>query len=247
MAAAPQRQARVKLRIATWNMHAGVGLDGRFAPARIARVLEELDADIVALQEFGSRRAFDMLARLEQAAGARGIAMPTFSKFGCDFGNVVLSRLPVLASACIDLACDRREPRNAVDLVVDAGAAGRLRVVATHLGLGRAERESQLTRLDAVLGEAGREPTVLLGDFNAWRSRALARFEAAFGRARAPATFPSPFPLAALDRILVAPAAVLLALDVHRSRIARIASDHLPLVATLDIGNSPSNRPSVAW
>lgn len=229
----------MKLRVATWNMHAGVGLDGRFAPERIARVLAELDADIVALQEFGSRRAYDMLARLEQAAGARGIAMRTFSKLGCDFGNVVLSRLPVLASACIDLACDRREPRNAVDLLVDARPAGTLRVVATHLGLGRGERQSQLARLEALLGDAGRAPTVLLGDFNEWRPRALARFETAFGRSRAPATFPSPFPLAALDRILVAPAASLVALDVHRSRTARIASDHLPLVATLEWPNPP--------
>ncbi len=229
----------MKLRVATWNMHAGVGLDGRFAPERIARVLAELDADIVALQEFGSRRAYDMLARLEQAAGARGIAMRTFSKLGCDFGNVVLSRLPVLASACIDLACDRREPRNAVDLVVDARPAGTLRVVATHLGLGRRERQSQLARLDALLGDAGRAPTVLLGDFNEWRPRALARFETAFGRAPTPATFPAPFPLAALDRILVAPAASLVALDVHRSRTARIASDHLPLVATLEWPNPP--------
>ena len=229
----------MKLRVATWNMHAGVGLDGRFAPERIARVLAELDADIVALQEFGSRRAYDMLARLEQAAGARGIAMRTFSKLGCDFGNVVLSRLPVLASACIDLACDRREPRNAVDLLVDARPAGTLRVVATHLGLGRRERQSQLARLDALLGDAGRAPTVLLGDFNEWRPRALARFETAFGRAPTPATFPAPFPLAALDRILVAPAASLVALDVHRSRTARIASDHLPLVATLEWPNPP--------
>lgn len=229
----------MKLRVATWNMHAGVGLDGRFAPERIARVLAELDADIVALQEFGSRRAYDMLARLEQAAGARGIAMRTFSKLGCDFGNVVLSRLPVLASACIDLACDRREPRNAVDLVVDARPAGTLRVVATHLGLGRRERQSQLARLEALLGDAGRAPTVLLGDFNEWRPRALARFETAFGRAPTPATFPAPFPLAALDRILVAPAASLVALDVHRSRTARIASDHLPLVATLEWPNPP--------
>ena len=238
MAATP-RESHVKLRIATWNMHAGVGLDGRFAPERIARVLDELDADIVALQEFGSRRAFDMLARLEQAAGARGIAMPTFSKLGCDFGNVVLSRLPVLASTCIDLACDRREPRNAVDLVVDAGPARTLRVVATHLGLGRGERQSQFARLDALLGDAGRAPTVLLGDFNEWRPRALARFEPRFGRAPTPATFPAPFPLAALDRILVAPAASLVALDVHRSRTARIASDHLPLVATLQWPNLP--------
>jgi endonuclease/exonuclease/phosphatase family metal-dependent hydrolase len=235
MEPAPRRHATVKLRIATWNMHGGVGLDGRFAPGRIARVLAELDADIVALQEFGSRRAFDMLAHLEQAAGARGIAMPTFSRHGCDFGNVVLSRLAVLTSACVDLACGRREPRNVVDLVVDAGRAGSLRVMATHLGLGRAERGEQFARLDDALRDATHLPTVLLGDFNEWRPRSLARFTADVARMRAPATFPSPFPVAALDRIYVAPATALVELSVHRSRTARIASDHLPLVATLDL------------
>lgn len=225
----------MRLRIATWNMHAGVGLDGRFSPGRIARVLGELDVDLVALQEFGSRRGFDMLAHLEQAAAARGIAMPTFSKRGCDFGNVVLSRLEVLSSACIDLACDRREPRNAADLVVDAGGGRPLRVLATHLGLRRAERGEQFARLDTALRDAAHLPTVLLGDFNEWCLRVPARFTAGAARPRTPATFPAPFPLAALDRILVAPGDALIELSAHRSRTARVASDHLPLVATLDL------------
>ena len=225
----------MKLRIASWNMHAGVGLDGRFAPERTARVLAELDADVVALQEFGSRRAFDMLAHLEQAAGARGISMPTFSRHGCDFGNVVLSRLEVRSSACIDLACDRREPRNAVDLVIEGQGAGLIRIVATHLGLRRAERAEQFARLGAALCDASCLPTVLLGDFNEWRPRTLARFTDDVARMRAPATYPSPFPVAALDRIYVAPATALVELSVHRTRTARNASDHLPLVATLDL------------
>jgi endonuclease/exonuclease/phosphatase family metal-dependent hydrolase len=222
----------MRLRIASWNMHAGVGLDGRFAPGRIARVLGELDADLVALQEFGSRRDFDMLAHLEQAAAARGIAMPTFSRHGCDFGNVVLSRLEVLSSACIDLACDRREPRNAVDLVVDAGGHA-LRVVATHLGLRGTERCEQLARIAAVLHGATAPGIVLLGDFNDWRTAVPAALSGLFGPSRAPPTFPSPYPVAALDRIWIAPADVLVALEPHRSRTARVASDHLPLVATL--------------
>jgi len=225
----------MRLRVATWNIHAGVGLDGRFAPGRVARVLGEIDADLVALQEFGSRRGFDLLAHLEQAAAARGIAMPTFSKHGCDFGNVVLSRLDVLSSACIDLACGGREPRNAVDLVVDAGGGQPLRVLATHLGLRRAERGEQFARLDMALRDAAHLPTVLLGDFNEWRLRVPSRFAAGGACRRVPATFPAPLPLAALDRILVAPGDALVELSVHRSRTARVASDHLPLVATLDL------------
>jgi endonuclease/exonuclease/phosphatase family metal-dependent hydrolase len=225
----------IRLRIASWNMHAGVGLDGRFAPQRIAGVIAELDADLVALQEFGSRNAFDMLAHVEQAARARGISMPTFIRHGCDFGNVVLSRLEVVSHACHPLGVDRREPRNAIDLVVDAHGRS-LRIIATHLGLRHAERREQLARLGATLQRDTPMPTVLLGDFNDWRPRTPDELAAFFGGAsRAPPTFPSPCPIAALDRIWAAPASMLLELVVHRSRAARIASDHLPLVATIEL------------
>jgi len=239
MAPAPRGRRRVRLRIASWNMHAGVGLDGRFDPGRIARVLGELDADIVALQEVGSRRGFDMLAHLEQAAAARGIAMPTYRRRGCDFGNVVLSRLEVQSSACIDLACDRREPRNAVDVVVAAGGRP-LRVIATHLGLRSAERGEQLTRLARALRTPAGQATVVLGDFNDWRAAMPAALAGFLDPSRAPPTFPSPCPVAALDRIWATPGNVLATLEPHRSRTARIASDHLPLVATLDWPQDPA-------
>lgn len=222
----------MRVRVATWNMHGGVGLDGRFAPFRIARVLGELDADVVAVQEFGSRRGFDMLACLERAARARGTVMPTFRQRGCDFGNVVLSRLEVLTSACIDLACGGREPRNAVDLVLAAGGQP-LRVVATHLGLRASERRRQLARLAAALQPAQAAATVLLGDFNDWRRGVPVELAGVFEALTAPPTFPSPCPLAALDRIWVEPRAAQVSLEVHRSRTARVASDHLPLVVTI--------------
>jgi endonuclease/exonuclease/phosphatase family metal-dependent hydrolase len=225
-----------RLRVATWNMHGGVGLDGRFAPARVAQVVGELDADVVALQEFGSRLAtFDMRAHLESAGTARAIVMPTFQKHGCDFGNVVLTRWPARDVACHAIGVDRREPRNAIDLVVDHGG-GSLRVVASHFGLRGAERATQIERLLALFDAADARPTVLLGDFNEWRPRsALRRFDRHFGMALAPATFPSPFPVSALDRIWVAPADACVGLRAHRSRAARVASDHLPLVATLEL------------
>lgn len=225
-----------RLRIASWNMHGGVGLDGRFSPSRIARVVGELDADVIALQEFGSRRAgFDLLAQLENATASRAIVMPTMRKHGCDFGNVVLSRWPVRDVACHVLDVDRREPRNAVDLLIDH-PAGALRIVASHLGMRIAERRMQIARLRALLGAASVEPSVLLGDFNAWRGRnALRGFDEWSGMSTAPATFPSPCPVAALDRIWVAPASACVELRVHKSRTARIASDHLPLLATLEL------------
>jgi endonuclease/exonuclease/phosphatase family metal-dependent hydrolase len=226
-----------RLRVATWNMHGGVGIDGRFVPARIARVIAELDADIVALQEFGSRRAaFDMRTHLEGAGGARAIVMPTFSKHGSDFGNVLMSRFPAGRATRRDLGLARREPRNAIDVIVES-PAGPLRVIATHLGLRAAERFRQVAMLRRELEIPLSLPTVLLGDFNEWRPAGgvLRELDAHFGMSRALRTFPSPCPVAALDRIWVSPASACVELSVHRSRTARVASDHLPLVATIEL------------
>ncbi len=224
-----------RLRVATWNMHGGVGLDGRFTPQRIARVIRELDADVIALQEFGSRRpAFDMRAHVEHAASARAIVMPTFDKYGSDFGNAVLSRLPMRDVTCHGFDVAGCEPRNAIDLVIEHDG-GPLRVIATHLGLRAAERREQIARMCAVLDVPSEEPVILLGDFNEWRPRALLDLDSRFGMSAAPKTFPSPCPVAALDRIWVAPARSCVDLRVHKSRATRFASDHLPLVATLEL------------
>jgi endonuclease/exonuclease/phosphatase family metal-dependent hydrolase len=222
--------SEMHMRIATWNMHRGVGLDGRFDPQRIARVIAELDADVVALQEFHSRGCFDMRAHLEAAGAAHAIVMPTFCKRGNEFGNAVLTRWPVRAVTCHALDVGRREPRNAIDVVIDQGEVT-VRVVATHLGLRATERRIQVGNLLSLLGDTSALPTVLLGDFNAWQPRSLRDIDKCLGASPAPPTFPSPFPLVAFDRIW-APA--MADLHVHSSRTSRIASDHLPVVATLE-------------
>ncbi|MEO7431136.1 MAG: endonuclease/exonuclease/phosphatase family protein [Dokdonella sp.] len=224
------------MRIATWNMHAGVGLDRRFDPDRIARVINELDADVVALQEFGSRGAFDMCAHLQAACAMHMIVAPTFLKRGSDFGNALLTRSPPRDVVVHALGVDTREPRNAIDLRVDLDG-GDWRLVATHLGLRTSERRIQVGKLVSLLGDVREQPTVLLGDFNEWSARgALATIDQRFGMTASPKTFPSLFPLSALDRIWIAPATACAERSVHRSRLARLASDHLPLVAALTPG-----------
>ena len=224
-----------RVRVATWNMHGGVGLDGRFDPGRIARVIGELDADIIALQEVHSRDSFDMHAHLQTIGFEYLVVMPTFRKHAHEFGNAVLTRWPPRDTASHSLAIARREPRNAIDLVVDHGGVA-LRIVATHLGLRSAERSEQVARILEWFDRTPTQPTVLLGDFNAWRARSLRDIDVRFDMSTAPSTFPSPLPIVAFDRIWVSPAAACQDLHVHASRVARIASDHLPLVATLELG-----------
>jgi endonuclease/exonuclease/phosphatase family metal-dependent hydrolase len=221
--------------IASYNTHGAIGIDRRFAPDRIARVLAEIDADIVALQELELRASgFDMLAYLQRETGFHAIAGPTWHSTDREFGNGLLTRFPIVSVARVKLDVARREPRGAIDAVVDCDGAP-LRVIATHLGLRPAERREQVRRLLDTVRSGPALPTVLLGDLNEWflRGRPLRWLHEHFGESPAYATFPSPLPLLALDRIWSSPASLLRRVRVHRSRLARRASDHLPLVAKL--------------
>jgi endonuclease/exonuclease/phosphatase family metal-dependent hydrolase len=221
--------------IVSYNTHGAIGIDRRFAPERIARVLAEIGADIVALQELELRvNGFDMLAFLQRETGFHAIAGPTIRSTDRDFGNGLLTRFPIVSVDQVKLDVARREPRGAIDAVVDCDGAP-LRVIATHLGLRPAERREQVRRLLDIVRAGRALPTVLLGDLNEWflRGRPLRWLHEHFGESPAHATFPSPLPLLALDRIWSSPASLLRRVRVHRSRLAQRASDHLPLVARL--------------
>jgi len=221
--------------IVSYNTHAAIGMDRRFAPDRIARVLAEIKPDIVALQELPLRvNGFDMLAYLEGETGFHAIAGPTIRHVEHDFGNGLLTRFPIVSASQVKLDVDRREPRGAIDALLDCNGAP-LRVIATHLGLRPSERRVQVRRLLDTLRAGPEVPTVLLGDLNEWflHGRPLRWLREHFGESPAHATFPSPMPLLALDRIWSSPASLLRRVRVHRSKLARRASDHLPLVARI--------------
>lgn len=234
---APQR-ARTPwpLTIATYNIHAAVGADGRYAPDRIIDVLHELQADIIALQEvpLGGTAADNVLAIVADATGyesAEGAACTTPER---RYGNAVLSRWPILSVRAIDLSFGSREPRGALDADVECDG-DLLRVVATHLGLRPAERRHQIRRLLDVF-DTEEMPVILLGDINEWFiwGKALRPLVSHFQAVPAPATFPSRWPVFALDRIWIRPRHRLVHVEVHNTPLARVASDHLPLIAHID-------------
>ncbi|MES2562409.1 MAG: endonuclease/exonuclease/phosphatase family protein [Pseudomonadota bacterium] len=229
--------ARTAVRVASYNTHGGVGRDGHFVPKRIAAVLKEIDADIIALQEVESRRTgFDMLGYLQQETGFTAIAGPTLLRNGADYGNGLLTRFSVLSVKRIDLCVARCEPRGALDVELDCGGTS-MRVLATHLGLRPAERREQIQRLLRVLESDRPLPTMLMGDINEWFlwGRPLRWMHKHFQHTPSPATFPSGYPVFALDRVWVKPRSLLRAIGVHRTPLASIASDHLPLTAELDL------------
>jgi endonuclease/exonuclease/phosphatase family metal-dependent hydrolase len=230
----------LKIRLASYNIHLGIGRDGEFNPARIAQVIDELDADAVALQEvsLGAGR-FNMLDFLSKRCGLTAIAGPTLVTPSGEYGNAILTRMPPGDVHRWNLSVGAREPRGAID--AHFHHHGRtLRVIATHLGLRPAERRRQIRLLLKIVEKDNRFPTVLLGDVNEWFlwGRPLRWMHRHFKPTPSPATFPSGRPLFALDRIWVDPRRALQSIAVHASAIARVASDHLPIVARFDFDSA---------
>ena len=221
------------LTVATYNIHGAVGTDGCLAPQRIADVLREIDADVIALQEvpLGGAGLPNVLTLLQQATGFHAVEGPTEDGPGRRYGNAVLSRYPIIATRCIDLSFGSREPRGALDADIDCHGHP-LRVIATHLGLRPAERRHQI-RLLLQAFDTDRMPVILTGDLNEWFvwGRPLRWLVSHFEAAPAPRTFPSRFPVFSLDRLWISPRHRLVEVRVHASPLARLASDHLPLIA----------------
>ncbi len=235
------------LAVATYNVHSCIGIDGRHDPGRVATVIRGLEADIIALQEVDARDRpsgyLDQWTFLGAATGTQaipGISLRTHRNL---FGNALLSRHPVRAVRLHDLSVSGREPRGAID--ADIEIDGRVvRIVATHLGLRQGERRRQAEFLLKILAhtpvEVGppRVATLVLGDLNEWRRGAkssitsLIRWSGA-PPTSSPASFPARYPLLPLDRVLIHGGLALVECRVDRSPVARKASDHLPVRATL--------------
>lgn len=222
---------------ATYNVHRCRGRDGSESPERIVDVLRELDADLIGLQEVGT--TFDGEARLFELASKlhlNATAIPLVDR-GMDWqGNALLTRFPILHTDRICVSVPGREPRAMLEAVVAVGDL-RLRVLVVHFGLSYGERRRQVhTLLDAIRTTSA-DLSIVLGDFNEWRPRnfTVARLNDALGHTRAWRSFPTPFPLLALDRIWALPGEVLRASGVLRSPAAKVASDHFPVWAELDL------------
>jgi endonuclease/exonuclease/phosphatase family metal-dependent hydrolase len=155
--------------LATYNIHACIGSDGHFAPERIVNVLKEMNADITALQEVEQHElnGEDLLDYLGEKTKLIAITGPTLLRHNRYYGNALLTRLPVLVANQIDLTISGREPRSALDVILDFHDQ-LMRVVATHLGLNPRERHHQTRQLLALLKAPSADISVLMGDLNEW-------------------------------------------------------------------------------
>jgi endonuclease/exonuclease/phosphatase family metal-dependent hydrolase len=226
--------------IASYNTHKCVGTDGKFSPERIAEVVREIDADIIALQEIderlGDRRGLLDLAALEKSTDLVPVHTPANRVSHGWHGNLILARSR-LVQEVRPIRLPGLEPRGA--LIVDLELKGvALRIIAAHFGLLRRSRSQQASALVNATHTVLR-PTILLGDLNEWRVRnrsSLQELMPHFGPVNAVLpSFPSRFPLLALDRILANPQHLISSIEVHQTPLARVASDHLPIKARLNL------------
>ncbi len=240
----PTRAPEV-LRVMTYNVHACIGLDGKHSPERLARVIARYAPDVVALQELDRNRA--RTDGVDQAhAIARALDMeyhfhPSFLVEDGAYGNAVLSRLPArLVKAAGLPRTGRREQRGALWVEVDH-AGGKVQILNTHLGLSGRERRVQCRALlgpDWLGDGACLGPVVLCGDFNAMPgSRAYAELTVGLQDAQRASSGPGPRKtyqrVGRIDHVFTTPGMGVMRTFVPHTRLARMASDHLPLVADL--------------
>ena len=248
----PQRSGRpagTRLVMASYNIHGCIGTDRRHDPQRIAQVLREIDADVLGLQELHAYGvgpdATDEIQYLSAALGFEVVTGITFAGPRGAYGIALFSRRPIRAVRRIDLSVPRREPRCALDIDVTV-SCGTLRVITTHLGLAPWERRIQVQRLTEVIIHDPGHRTVVLGDINEWffLARTLRQLGTHFGQASTVRTWPSWRPLFALDRLWVHPPEALTSVWAHASPTARRASDHLPLVGVIELGEPATPQTS---
>ena len=219
-------------------MHSCVGMDRRRKPSRIADVIREMDCDILALQEVDNQPGTDVesmqLEYLSEVLGMSAIPGLRMIRKTGEYGNAILTRYPILAVRRHDLSYPLCEPRGALDVHLEVDGRA-VRVIASHMGLRRRERQFQWHRVMQAVTTELDMPTFVLGDMNEWwrGAKTLKEAHRIFGEPPAPPAFPSFFPVLALTRIWIRPVAAIASIEVHRSDLARIASDHLPVKATV--------------
>jgi endonuclease/exonuclease/phosphatase family metal-dependent hydrolase len=225
------------LRVMSYNIRKAVGLDWRRKPDRILAVLDEIAPDIVVLQEADKRLGDRPAAIPHVLIETHGAYEPIDPGPGPSLGwhgNAVLLRRGLVGEVVDRLALPGLEPRGAL-LTRLSGAGPDFLLVAAHLGLDRASRRRQIA---AILDAAGsvRLPMVMAGDLN---TRRPSRLLTSSGRNLTVVTpgpsFHASQPMMALDHMLLGCGVEVVRSGVHHSPLARVASDHLPIWADLEV------------
>jgi endonuclease/exonuclease/phosphatase family metal-dependent hydrolase len=243
------------MRVLSYNIHKGIGgRDRRYRLERIIDVITHEQPDVICLQEVDRhvRRSRlhnqpELLAERFQSVGK--LYQLNVPVSGGGYGNLLLSRWPFLEQHQISLTLRKLKPRGAQWAVI-ATPAGEVRIVNWHLGLAERERHWQVRRLleHHLFRSSAHLPTLVIGDTNDWRNT-LARGPFAvhgYHQATAPPSrfrsFPAYFPLGSLDKAFTRGPLVIEHARVARTKLARDASDHLPLVIDFELTTPTASR-----
>lgn len=233
----------MRLTFASYNIHKAVGTDGRRDADRIITVLREIDADIIALQEV-DRRIGQRASVLDRAAlddtPWKPVDVARRPRSLGWHGNALLvrRRFRVLDTHPLDLPT--LEPRGAACADVEVDGV-RIRIAGMHLDLSGLRRRDQIKAVLRHIAQCTPScPAVLLGDFNQWGNQtgAMKEFADGWHVLDTGRSFPSRRPIARLDRIVTSAEWGCLEQHVHHSAMAAQASDHLPIVAELELPNN---------
>lgn len=228
------------LKLISYNIHSGVGVDGVQDYGRIGRFLAARGADVVLLQEVDTRSLSgypeEHMAAL--CAGDHFRLLPSPAVYTSEgwFGNGLLTRFPVVFNQSIDVSQLGRQPRNIQEVILNTDE-GLLYLLNTHKGLRAIERREQINRLGRHLRKARAIPTVVGGDFNEWQllSPRLHKLNEILIAQKLPATFPTVWPLFRLDRFWVDPGSIAVSAQVVKTPESRVFSDHYPIELVIDL------------
>ncbi len=236
-APAPNAPRPAPFKVASYNIHKGIGTDRKRDPARILAVLNEIDADIVCLQEadlrFGSRASVLPRFLIESHTDYVPVPLDVQRDSMGWHGNAILAKSGVAVERHDIIHIPFLEPRGVVTASLNVGGTS-VSVFGMHLDLSGLWRVRQ-ARAIATLGEAARaeRATVMMGDLNEWRavSGCFREFGKHFSVLDVGPSFPSRRPFGKLDRIMHCDRLAMTDCGVHRSALASVASDHLPVWA----------------
>ena len=233
------------IRVASYNMHKGVGADRKRSPERILDVLAEIDADVIALQEadlrFGDRASVIPRQLLADRSDWQAVDFGMRAASMGWHGNALLVRKSATVTWRAPIHLPALEPRGAVTATVALANGLTMRVVGMHLDLSGLWRRRQAGAVMSAVENAPQPlPTVLMGDLNEWTNAGCLRdFARSYRFAPTGPSFHASRPVGRLDRIMVSPDLTVTACGVHATPCARRASDHLPIWATLELSPLP--------
>ncbi|OBV10192.1 endonuclease/exonuclease/phosphatase family protein [Erythrobacter dokdonensis] len=234
---AKRGKSAATVRVASYNIRKAIGTDRVRNPLRILKVLQDVDADIVALQEadrrFGIRSRALPQVLVENHTDYVPVPLDVQHDSMGWHGNAILVKKDIAVTHHDIIHIPYLEPRGVVTATLET-RAGPLTVFGMHLdlsGLWRARQARAIAEL--AEGALAERPTVLMGDLNEWRGQAgcFREFGRHFTILDCGPSFHSQRPIGRLDRIMHCDRLSLKACGVYNSALAATASDHLPVWA----------------